>query len=341
MIMLTLSAMVGTSKLMVPYLNDLAQRDETERFRQLALNLLLSAGTPINWGQTQYAKPNSLGFAQTNSSEPYGLDIDKVTRLNSENIYSLTYSDLWKALGTKDVSFQIEIKPLFDVSIDLISTSTTTNQTVYAFQIATKKSGTPVEAQLSGHVAIEDFVDTENSFTLSNGLGALTFSVPNSISGAALIVVFARAQSNSRILSFGTYAFGHNSSAPLPNGTFTRISPLNYVLNTSLPYSATEIVKAVAFTFNYDFDLTEKSQIGQSAEYVVPRLLDPSPMILALTGHNGSTSFAEWVSYPQLPLTAGASFAESTAGSKIVSITHIISIDSVLFEAVTRWGSQS
>jgi hypothetical protein len=141
------------------------------------------------------------------------------------------------------------------------------------------------------------------------------------------------------MVSFSTYAFGHNSSPPLLNGTFTKLRPLNHVLNASLVYSATEILKVQAFSFSYNFSLTEKAHGIQTTEYFIPQLLDPSPMIIVLTGHNGSASFAESVSYPQLPILIGADFSHSIAGSKIVSLSHIVSIDSALYEVVTKWGA--
>lgn len=338
MIILTMSAMIGTSKVITPYLTDLAHRDDSERFQQLAQSLLLSTGTPADWGKAGDTKPTSLGFARVNSPEPYELDIDKVSRLNSENTYSLTYPDLWETLGVRDVSFQIEIKTLFDVSINLISSSVVENQTVYEFEVATKKTGIPVEAHLSGYAVIENFVDRQTSSTSSNGAGTLAFGVPNSLNGTGLLLVFASAKANLQIVSCNVYAFSHNSSSPIPNGTFTSRSPLNHVLNVSLSYSATEIVKAQVFTFNYNFSLVQKAQTDQSAEYFIPSLLDSSPMILMLTGRNGSTSFAEWISYPQLPLTIGANFIESTAGTKIVSMTNIVTVNSAIYEVVTRWG---
>jgi len=341
MIILALSAMVGTSKLMAPYLSDLSHRDDAERFQQLASHLLLNTGTPPNWGQMRDTKPNSLGLTKEESSLPYELDIDKVSRLNSENIYSLTYSELWEALGVKDVTFQIEIKTLFELSLNLISNSTLGNETVYEFEVATRKSGMPISAILSGYVIVENFVDKVTSSTDSNGVGSVSVGVPNSVNGTALMLVFAKAQANSQMVSFNTYAFSHHSKSPLPNRTFTRLSPLNHVLNASLAYSTTEIIKAQIFTFNYNFSLTEKAQGAQTLEYLIPRLLDPSPMVMVLTGYNGSTSFAEWVSYPQLPLQIGVDFSESVAGSKVVSLSHIVTINFALYEVVAKWGGLS
>jgi hypothetical protein len=113
---------------------------------------------------------------------------------------------------------------------------------------------------------------------------------------------------------------------------------LNHVLNATFNYPSTEILKAQVFTFNYNFSLTESAQGEQTVEYDIPRLLDPSPMIMALTGLNGSSSFAEWVSYPQLPLQIGSDFGESTTGAKIVSQTMIVTINHALYEVTTKWG---
>ena len=338
MIILVLSAMAGESKLLAPYLNDLSYRNDTERFRQFASYLLLSAGTPVDWGQIAGTVPNNLGLAKAESSLPYELDIDKITRLNSENVNSLTYAELWRKLGVQDVSFQIEVKPLFALSIELISNSTHGNEIRYEFEVTTEKLGMPVSTDLSGYAVSENYAVKVTSSTAANGVGFLEVDVPNSVNGPALLVVFAKAKANPQMVSFNVFAFDLNSSTLLPNGTFTRLSPLNYVLNASLASSSVQIHNAQIFTFNYNFSLTEKSEGIQTIEYYVPRLVDSSPMIMVLTGYNSSISFAEWVAYPQLPIQIGANFNESIAGSKIVSLNYIVTVNQALYEVVTRWG---
>ena len=338
MIILVLSAMVGASKLMTPYISGLSHRNDAERFQQLASLLLLNTGTPSNWGQMRETIPSSLGLAKAGSFLPYELDIDKVSRLNSENAYSLTYRELWESLGIQDVAFQIEVGTLFELSIDLISNQTQGDETIYEFEVETKKSGMPVSADLSGYVFVKYFVDNVTSSTSSDGVGSFSVNVPNSVNGTTLLLVFAKAKANPQMVSFNVYAFGHNSATPFPNRTFLGLSPLNYVLNVSFTYPDTEILKAQVFTFNYNFSLTEKAQKDQTAEYNIPRLLDSSPMIMALTGLNGSSSFAEWVSYPQLPLQVGSDFSQSIAGAKIVSQIHIVTINFALYEVATKWG---
>ncbi len=341
MILLALSAMVGTSKLMTPYLTDLAQRDDTGRFQHLASHLLLTTGTPTNWGQLAGSVPSSLGLAKGGALQSYELDIDKVTRLNSENIYSLAYSELWQALGVKDASFYIEIRTLFQLSIELISNSTQGNQSVYEFEITASKSGLPISTRLHSYVVLRDFVNKTMSSTSSDGVGTFEIGIPNSINGTALLLVFAQARVNPQMVSLGTYSFGHNSDDPLPNGAFTRLGPLDYVLNATLRYASVEVSKAQIFTFSYNFSLSVKTQGAQTIEYSVPRLLDVSPIVMVLTGVNGSTSFAEFVSYPQVPLQIGADFDESIAGSRIAVYRHTVTVNSALYEVVTKWGGLS
>ncbi|MGD8506843.1 MAG: hypothetical protein PVF15_09310 [Candidatus Bathyarchaeota archaeon] len=323
---------------MSPYIRDLSHRNAAERLQQLTSLLLLDTGTPSNWGQLEEITPSSLGLAKANSSVPYEIDIDKVSRLNSENTYSLTYRELWESFGIMDVSFQIEIGTLFELSIDLVSNQTLGDETVYAFEVETKKSGMPVSASLSSYVVVEAFVDHVTSLTSSNGTGSFSVNIPNSLNGTTLLIAFAQAKVNPQMVSFNVHAFDHNLSNPSPDKAFLNLSPLNHVLNVTFNYPSTEILKAQVFTFNYNFSLTESAQGEQTVEYDIPRLLDSSPMIMALTGFNGSSSFAEWVSYPQLPLQIGSDFGESTAGAKIVSQITIVTINHALYEVVTKWG---
>jgi hypothetical protein len=55
-------------------------------------------------------------------------------------------------------------------------------------------------------------------------------------------------------------------------------------------------------------------------------------MIIVITGSNGSSSFAEWTSYPQLPLEMGANLSGLDAASKIVSLAYTVTINFALYE---------
>lgn len=336
MITLVLAAMVNTSNMLRPSMDNALHQNDTELLRQLAEHLLLSKGTPDNWGSLKDTVPTNLGFADLTAFSPYGLDIDKVTRLNNINSYSLSYAQLWQAVGVNDASFSIEIKTLFNVSITLLSTTAGANETTYQFNVYAHKSGTPVPANLQCYVIATDYIDSVTAQTSADGHASISEDIPNSMSGTAILAIFAKALSNNQIVAFNAYTFAHNSSEPLPNRTFTRLSPLNHILNLTFTYPNAEVRKALVLTFNYNFSLIEKSLNEQSVEYEIPRLLDTSPMMLIVTGFNGSSSFAEWTSYPQLPLTFGTSF-EDDARTSTVSFSHIVTINSALYEVVTRW----
>ncbi len=336
MIILASSAMAITSTTLNPYLNELSHKNDVERYQQLAKYILLNPGTPSTWGSTPEITPSSFGLALANSSHPYQLDVDKVSRLNGENAYSLTYPQILEAFGVPDVALRIEIKPLFDLSVDLFSNSTEGNETTYTFEIVTKKSELPISSRLSCYVISKDYVDNVASSTSPSGNGSVSVTIPNSANGTALLVSFAKVEN--QIVAFNVYPFSHNSSVtPEPNGTFMRLNPLNYKLNLSFSYPNEEILRAQVFTYNYTFEMTQIAGDNQTAEYSVPHLLDVSPMIMVITGFNGSSTFAEWVSYPQLPIETGADLSGLSAAAKIVSFRYIVTVNLALYEFTIKF----
>jgi hypothetical protein len=333
MVILIASAMISTAKLVQPYLNDMANINGVDRCRGLAEYMLLDAGTPSDWGRAENTIPSTFGIAAENL-QPYSLDPDKVSRLNSESIFSLTYQQLLAALGTSDMSLNIRIQPIFQVSIGLVSNQNLGSETLYTFQFSTKKSGFPISTRLNCYATIDAYVENVTSWTNSKGEGTANVTLPNSLNGTTLLAVFARAQAYPQIMAFNAYAFGHNSETHLPNRTFLRLSPLNHTLNVSLRNSDIEVSEAYVFTYNYHFSLSSTASGNRSLEYNVPSLPEVSPKILVLNGNNGTASFSEWTAYPQLPLEIGADFSDLNAKSKAIALTYVVNIDSVLYEAV-------
>ncbi|MDH5495405.1 MAG: hypothetical protein OEY24_06870 [Candidatus Bathyarchaeota archaeon] len=227
----------------------------------------------------------------------------------------------------------IKIHPLFEVSINLTSSQSGETETTYTFHISTSKSGFPVASWLQCYTIVETYVDSVSSSTVSNGIGFVNATLPNSLNGTALLVVFAKAKAYSQMMAFNTDSFGHNSETPEPNKTFLQLSPLNHVLNVSFQYASVDVSNAYVLTYNYYFNLSQTAAGTQTVEYSIPQLLEASPMMLVLNGNNGSTSFAEWTTYPQLPLEIGADF-DLTTRSKVVALTYVVSINSVLYESV-------
>jgi len=333
MVILIASAMVGTAKVMQPYIEDLANMNGVERYRSLAEYLLLSSGNPSDWGKNRDVVPSTFGLA-SETRQPYELDLDKVTRLNIDNLYSLTYREILAALGTEDTSFNIRIRPLFEVAIELTNSQIEETETIYTFKVSTSKSGYPLATWLKGYIVIGAYVDTVSSSSNSSGVGIINATLSNTLGETALLVVFAKSQAHPQMISFNTYSFGHNSEASEPNQTFLKLSPLNHVLNASFRNSTVEVSNAYVFTYSYNFSLSQTAVGNQSVEYSIPRLLEASPMLLVLNGNNASISFAEWTTYPQLPLEIGADFSDLTSDLKAVAVAYVVSVNSVLYEAV-------
>jgi hypothetical protein len=147
-LMVVMGAIFGLDMAAEPYLT--GETSDNDRYFQIGRYMLLSRGEPEDWGEG--GTPSSLGFAS--GSEPYELDIDKVTRLNPSNAYSVNYSSLWQALGVDDVSFRIEVKPLFEATLSLASSQAEGGETTYNFTSSTASGGYPVQCDVSYYLVL-------------------------------------------------------------------------------------------------------------------------------------------------------------------------------------------
>jgi len=337
MVLLVLSAMAGASTLLYSHINNAIDNNIAERYREISKYLLLSDGTPSNWGQDYQAILETFGLAKTGSNNPYELDIDKVSRLNNENFYALSYAQIFAVMKMSDISFRIEIKPIFDISANLTETFNWPSETTYQFEILTQKHGVPVQVYLKGYVIAENYLETTLVYA-SNGRTRLNITLSNDVNGPALFVVFAKSMSSAELVSFCVCAFAHNSAEPEPKGTFLRLSPLNYILNASSIYSEISLLDSYALTFNYSSTLTQIASINQSTSYNIPHLLDASTTLIVVTGQNSTAFFTEWTAYPQIPIHIGANFAESITLSRVFTYTYIVTIDSALYECTVWLG---
>jgi hypothetical protein len=331
MVILVVSGMAALTRVVQPYLNNLSAENDFEYFREISENFLLSMGEPHNWGNAVDSTLTSFGLA-SNPLRPYELDIDKVSRLNNQNMFSISYRDILAGLGFEDSTLKLKINSLFRVQISLASKLDGGNETVYVFQVSTGKSGSQISTQLQCYTVIGNHVENSTSST-DNSVASIIVSLPNSLVGSALFLVHARAEANTQLVAFGTYSFAHNTDNPQSNGTYLRLSPLNYALNVSFKYPNVEVSNAFVFTYTYQFNLTKTVEQNQTEKYDIPNLLDSSPTILVLNGKNDTTSFIEWVSYPQLPLEIGVD-PNSITPSRTIVLAYPVIIDSGLYELV-------
>jgi hypothetical protein len=335
MVLLVLSAMTATAKLLQPLITSSLEAEAAERYGEIAKYILLNAGKPSEWGLNSQTVPEEFGLADANTQNPYGLDIDKVSRLNSQSLYALSYAQIFTSLKVSDVSFRLEIKPLFDVGVNLTATFEGLAETIYEFEAVTEKGGANVPADIKGYVVADDFIQASNVYG-SDGRRRFNVTIPNSVNGPALLVVFAKAASNARISSFAAYAFAHNSKEPTSRGTFLRLSPLNYTL-TALPINPETVLSTVyALTFNYAARLTQIASDNQTVIFNIPRFADASPTVLVVTGWNSTQFFVEWTAYPQIPLEIGVNFAEATVLSDVYAYSYLVTIGSAIYKC-TVW----
>jgi hypothetical protein len=332
MVILIVSSMAATAKVVQPHLDNLANLNGVDHCQGLAEYIILNKGNPSDWGKLVYSVPTVFGLA-SETRKPYDLDLDKISRLNSDNIYSLNYAEILTALGTNDVTFNIKIHTIFDLSTSLTSTQKGETETTYIFRIFTSKSGFPISTWVRCYTIVGNSIHSISSLTNSTGIGIVNTTLPNSINGTALFVSFAKAKAYPEMMAFDVHSFSHNSEDPQPNGSFLQLSPINHILNIFQQTPATEVSEAHVFTYNFNYDLSETTNGNQSQEYNIPRLLDSSPMILVVNGDNDTTSFIEWTAYPQLPLEIGVDF-DLNSQSKVAAFNYIVSIDSVLYTSI-------
>jgi len=340
MICLVLASMASIFAAIQPFLKYQDSHHEVGADLSLAEYLLIDTGAPASWGSNATESLALFGLAKENSQMPFELDIDKVTRLNKRNIYNLSFLEAFNSLNIKDKPFRIIIKPLFNVTANLASREEDYSDITYRFNISAKRFNFPVEASLKCYVMIGDYVVSCSSQTSNSGEGLIEFALPKSLSGTALLTIFAEAEP--RMLSYTVHRFAHNSvNPPGSEERYASLSPLNYTLRVDLN-SSDRILYARVFTYNYVFNLTEVERNSVTQHFIIPRLLDESPMILVGAGLNTSSSeyFAEWVSYPQIPLDFGLGFTNKYQLADSFSFRFLVTINSAIYECeVILWRS--
>ena len=91
----------------------------------IADDIITTPGTPVNWG-TSSSVPVDFGLAASSSTTPYELDMDKITRLNSLNNYSLSYFDMENAAKLNNIALGITVSQVMSINIEQTSNSTDT-----------------------------------------------------------------------------------------------------------------------------------------------------------------------------------------------------------------------
>jgi len=338
MICLVLSSMIGVFTAIHPFF-EASSSDWKRTNLRLAEYLLSDEGSPSDWGVEINKTLIKFGLARRSAQRPYVLSIDKVTRLNEANRDHIDPLEAFEALNIADKPFQIVIRPLFNVTVNDVSITDGKSEVTYRFKISTARFNLPVAAQIKCYAVIGDQIIECSSSTSESGVGEIKFSLTKSLSGTALLVIFAKVEPN--VLSYTVYPFIHNSEGNInEDGSYASLSPLNYTLIAYLKDSSNRILYAKVLTYNYQFNLTMIENASSTQTFLVPRILDKSVMILIGTGLDVDSSeyFAEWVSYPQVPLRFGLNFTGEYHLTNAYSSRFLVTINSAIYECEVIFG---
>ena len=324
--LLATASLAGTMQTRINSLQDLNKDDY---LRTIAEHVVTSYGTPVDWGSSN-AVPTTFGLSDSDSSHLYELDIDKISRLNSQNSYSLSYFQVSNAARLNNIALGISLSQMLSITLMPSAKTTVGDETAYTFKISVSQASWPTSASLHCYVAARDFLSGVSNITSSAGIGYVSVQIPNSSTGPALLIVFARASFNDRITSYEAYSFAHLSQEPSPNHTFLGLSPLNYTLNLNPNFPDITIEQGYAFSYAYQSNLTSIT----TTTYAIPAFVDKSPTVLVISGINDTTSFVEWASYPDIPLDFGSNFENSEENVFV----YIVTVKETLYKLTLSFG---
>ncbi len=193
MVLLVLSAMATTSSLLYQPISNSFGNEAFARYGEIAKYMLLNTGKPVDWGKNGQTVPEDFGLADAVVANPYTLDVDKVSRLNGENLHALSYAQIYTSLKIPDVSFRIEIKPLFETVVNLTAIYEGEGENTYAFDVETVRSGVSIPADLRLYVVAENLLQNLGVYG-SDGEIHLNATISKDVNGPALLVVLAKSK---------------------------------------------------------------------------------------------------------------------------------------------------
>ena len=321
---LVAAALVGTAFLgstMQARIDGTQDINKGSYLKAIADHIITNPGSPIDWGISS-TNPLDFGLAASESTAPYDLDVDKITRLSNLSNQSLSTFDLATSAKLNNIAFGISVSQIMTLAIEQTSNYTSGNEIFVNFTVSTVIDSKPASANLHCYVIAGGYVDTVNgSSSSSSGVSFIAVPVHGSSVDNALLLIFARASFDDRITSYGVYNFADSmqetaSSQRLP-------SPKDYTLN--LPANISETLQnGYAFSYSAEQLLVYTHGVSQCR---LPRLVDSSPLIIVMCGSDDGIPFEEWTAYPQVPLKTGVNFSDQEQNV----FSYIVTINGVLY----------
>lgn len=290
--------------------------------KAIADHIITNPGTPTNWGSS-IGIPADFGLAAITSTNPYELDLDKITRLNSLNNYSLSPADMANTAKLNNIALGITVSQIMTINISQSNNITIGSEVSFTFTISTSIDSKPQSSNLHCYIATDNYIANITSTTPDNGIGHVTVQIPSATTNNTLLIVFARASIDNRITSYAIYNFANQAQESTPSSTDLAPSPLDYTL--SFNESSPDLTVQNAYVFSYSYQQIITSI--QSNQCSIPKLIDTSPLVIVVRGLNSANYFQEWTAYPQIPLKAGANFN----GSEQNIFSYLVTVNGVLY----------
>jgi hypothetical protein len=311
------------SSTMQTSINNTQDINKDSYLKAIADHIITNPGAPVNWG-TSSSVPADFGLAAGSSTIPFELDIDKITRLNNLNSYSLSYFDMANAAKLNNIALGITVSQVMSINIEQISNSTG-NDASFTFAILTSIDSEPTSASLNCYVVANNYLSNVTDSTSGIGVGYVTVQIPSAATGNAMLIVFARASFDDRITSYAIYNFLNSTQESSPSNDILTLTPLNYTLSFTTNSTDLTIQNGYVFSYAYQQNL---APVQGTTQYLIPTIIDKSPFVIVICGYNNSAYFQEWTSYPQIPLKAGSSFE----GSAQNVFSYIVTINNALYK---------
>jgi hypothetical protein len=296
----------------------------------IANHIITNPGDPIDWG-TKSSVPIDFGLAVSSSTIPYELDINKITRLNSLNYYSLSYFDMANAAKLRNIAFGIAVSQVMSINIEQSSNMTVGNEVSFTFAVLTSIDSQPTNASLNCYVIANNYQTKISNCTSGIGVGYVSFQIPSASTNQAMLIVFARASFDDRITSYSIYNFQGSTQESAPRNTDLSITPFSNKLSFAINSTDLTIQSGYIFSYTYQKNL---SPSDDNSQFLIPTLIDKSPYVLLVCGHDNNVYFQEWTSYPQVPLKSGSGFENSERNV----FSYIVTINGVIYKTDVSFG---
>ncbi|HTY74957.1 MAG TPA: hypothetical protein VMD05_05250 [Candidatus Nanoarchaeia archaeon] len=312
-------------------INNTKDINKNSYLQSIAEQIITNPGSPTDWGASNLV-PTDFGLARSTSNS-YELDIDKVSRLNSQNYFSLQYADMLKASKLNNVALGISASQVMSIIIQQTSDDNLKTTNSFNFTVSTNINSEPTNANLTAYVFANNVLENITADIQNTEVGVNNFAVqiPTNAEDNAMLVVFARASFDSRITSYGVYSFLSAAQEIAPSNDTLVLTPINYTLSIMTNLSDLTIQNGYILSFDHQQTL---SLPENGSQCLIPKLIDQSPYVIILNGVNNGTYVQTWTAYPQIPLNAGSSFS----GSEQNVFSYTVTINDVLYKVEISFG---